>query len=137
MRGMLFLLIGFAVALAIGLWLAQEPASAPGAVIVSGTPEPEAPYFDWPLFLALAALAWGTAFIVRPGWLCLAHSLLIAALGSVLIAAGALGTLLDAGFNPYTKSYGPTVVGFGAAILASRLLTFVLWLRAQTAKRPT
>lgn len=134
---MLFLLLGFAVALAIGIGMTKLFGSSLTAdMVVPGTLPPETDQFDWPMFCALAALAWGTAFIIRPRWLCIAISLLIVALGSVLIAAGALGTLLDAGFNPYTKSYGPAVVGFGAAILASRLLTLVLWWRASTSKRP-
>lgn len=136
MRGMLYLLIGFAVALAIGIGMTKMFGASPTAdMVVPGTLPPEAEGFDWPLFCALAALAWGTAFIVRPRWLCIAVSLLVVALGSVFIAAGALGTLLDAGFNPYRESYGPIVVGFGAAILASRLLTLVLWWRASTVKR--
>lgn len=136
MRGMLYLLIGFAVALALGIWLAGMPGSPQDTpIVVSGTPAPETPYFDWPLFCALLALAWGTAFVTRPRWFSLALSLLVVALGSVLIAAGALGTLLDAGFNPQSKSYGPAVVGFGALILASRLLTLVLWWRATIVKK--
>lgn len=136
MRGMLYLLIGLAVALAIGIWMAEMFGSSPSAdMVVPGTLPPETERFDWPLFCALAVLAWGTAFVIRPLWLCIAISLPVVALGSVLIAAGALGTLLDAGFNPQRESYGPIVVGFGAAILASRLLTLVLWWRASTVKR--
>ncbi len=132
---MLYLLIGFAVALAIGVWLAGTSGSTQDAAIaVSGTPEPEN-YFDWPLFCALAALAWFTAFYTRPGWFCFLHTLVVMLVAGVLVVGGALSAYWDHYMKPGDQT-GRLIVGFGALMLASRLATFYLLWR-KSAQRPS
>ncbi|WP_242113070.1 hypothetical protein [Luteimonas aquatica] len=124
MRGTLFLLIGFAAAVALGVWWMDASTLQAGKQVAAGTEY--APPLDHATLWAFTAAAWLSAFAVRTPWLYAAHTILFVLLGLALIGLGLAGAWLDAGFRPWERSQGPALIGFGAAILASRALMMVL-----------
>lgn len=131
------MLLGFAAMVMLGMWLMGSPAASPEKAIVSSSASIENSPQDWAPLWALLVMAWGTAFAVRTRWLWIAHSVLVVAIGIVLILAGLMSTLLEAGFRPWEKPAGPAIVGFGALILASRALMAVLLLRYKSSRSQT
>lgn len=131
---MLFLLIGFAGALLVGGALFSSPAPVP--VSAAGSDSAVAPAGGAVLWWC-AALAWLTALLAQPRWLWITHMILVTLSGLLLVAAGLLGFMLDAGFNPGSASQGPAIVGAGALILASRALAVYLRIRATSTEAPT
>lgn len=123
MRSMLFLLGGFAIVLLLGFWMAgsMTPQETPAAGPASSSADPA------PLWL-LALLAWATAFFVRPLWLCVSLTAVVVFLGGLFVVLGAINGYADSHLRP-NQSGSWTLLQVGALMLASRVVTFLLWLR--------
>ncbi|MCL1635536.1 hypothetical protein M2650_12980 [Luteimonas sp. SX5] len=127
MRPMLFLLGGFAVVLILGFWMANSmvpPSPSAAAIATTG----QSPSSDSTSLWLFAVLAWATAFFVRPLWLSATLTAGVVFVGGVFVVLGALNGYADSHLRPnYSGSW--TVFQVGVLMLASRVVTFLLWLR--------
>lgn len=126
MRSMLFLLGGFAVVLILGFWLANSMVPQETAAVATAS-EQTSSADRAPLWL-LALLAWATAFFVRPLWLFVPLTAGVVFLGGVFVVLGALNGYADSHLRP-NQSGSWALLQVGALMLASRIVTFLLWLR--------
>ncbi|HJR73852.1 MAG TPA: hypothetical protein VJ806_09470 [Luteimonas sp.] len=128
MRGMLFLLLGFAVVLVLGmLALPSGPSPQEGAQPPTMGPVAHEPT-DWALIGVLLIASWATAFLQRPFWLSLLLSVAVAGFGTLLVLGGALAGYADSYLRPSYKGAWP-LFWCGVAMVASRIVTLYLWFR--------
>lgn len=126
MRPMLFLLGGFAVVLFLGFWMANSMVPpSPEAAAVATTQSSSS---DGASLWLFAALAWATAFFVRPLWLFVPLTAGVVFVGGVFVVLGALNGYADAHLRPNSSGTW-TLLQVGVLMLASRVATFLLWLR--------
>ncbi|MCL1635535.1 hypothetical protein M2650_12975 [Luteimonas sp. SX5] len=135
MRSILYLLIGFAAVLLAGFWFADSM-MAPLQQTVSAAEPMALRSADMPMLWALTALAWFTAFYVRPWWLCLLHNLIVLFFAGLFIVGGAATAYFDHYMNP-KDDIGRVTFWFGVLILASRVVTLFLLLRKPPAEALT
>lgn len=126
MRSMLFLLGGFAIVLILGFWMANSMVPQEAAV-VAATAGQTSTADRAPLWL-FALLAWATAFFVRPLWLSVSLTVAVVFLGGVFVVLGALNGYADSHLRP-NQSGSWALFQVGLLMLASRVVTFLLWLR--------
>lgn len=126
MRSMLFLLGGFAIVLILGFWMANAMVPQETAAVVATAGQTSSS--DRTPFWLLALLAWVTAFFVRPLWLSVSLTVVVVFLGGVFVVLGALNGYADDHLRP---NHGGSWALFqvGVLMLASRVVTFLLWLR--------
>ncbi len=128
MRSTLFLLGGFAIVLILGFWMANSmvPPSSDAANAVATTGQPSSS--DSASLWLFAVLAWATAFFVRPLWLFMLLTAGVVFVGGVFVVLGALNGYADTHLRP-NDSGSWTLFQVGVLMLASRVVTFLLWLR--------
>lgn len=131
MRSMLFLLGGFAVVLMLGFWMANSMVPQETAAVVA--PGGQASSADRAPLWLLALLAWATAFFVRPLWLSMSLTAGVVFLGGVFVVLGALNGYADSHLRP-NQSGSWALFQVGVLMLASRVVTFLLWLRKAPAE---
>ncbi len=113
MRNLLFLVAGMGVVIALGFWLA-------GSMVPSvEQPTPESGSAA-PLWL-LTAIAWGTAFLSRPRWVCWLLTVGVIFVGGVLIVLGGLSGYWDSHMRG-SGDQGWTTFWVGVLMLGSRLV---------------
>lgn len=128
MRSLLFLLGGFAVVLILGFWMANSmvPASpSDTAAVAAAAPSSSS---DRGTLWLFAVLAWATAFFIRPLWLSATLAAGVVFVGGVFVVLGAMSGYADSHLRP-NDSGSWTLFQVGLAMLASRVVTFLLWLR--------
>lgn len=126
MRSMLFLLGGFAVVLILGFWMANSMVPQETAAVAESAGQASSADRT-PLWL-LALLAWATAFFVRPLWLSVSLTAVVVFLGGLFVVLGALNGYADSHLRP-NQSGSWALLQVGVLMLASRVVTFLLWLR--------
>lgn len=125
---MLFLLLGFAIVLALGmLAIPSVPSPQEGVQPPTMGPVAHEPT-DWMLIGTLLAASWASAFMLRPLWLSLLLSVAVAGFGALLIVGGALAGYADSYLRPSYKGAWP-LFWCGVAMMASRIVTLYLWFR--------
>lgn len=125
---MLFLLLGFAIVLALGmLAIPSVPSPQEGGQPPTMGPVAHEPT-DWMLIGTLLAASWASAFMLRPLWLSLLLSVAVAGFGALLIVGGALAGYADSYLRPSYKGAWP-LFWCGVAMMASRIVTLYLWFR--------
>lgn len=128
------MLIGFAAMLLIGLWSA-DLLMAPSQQTFAAAEPMARRSADMPMLWTLTALAWFTAFYIRPWWLCLLHNLIILFFAGLFIIGGAAVAYFDHYMNP-KDDIGRVMFWFGVAMLASRAVTLFLFLLLLLRKPP-
>lgn len=126
MRSMLFLLGGFAVVLLLGFWMANSMVPQETAAVAESAGQASSTDRT-PLWL-LALLAWVMAFFVRPLWLSISLTAVVVFVGGLFVILGALNGYADSHLRP-NQSGSWVVLQVGVLMLASRVVTFLLWLR--------
>lgn len=126
MRSMLFLLGGFAIVLILGFWMANSMVPQETAAVAESAAQASSADRT-PLWL-LALLAWVTAFFVRPLWLSVPLTAVVVFLGGLFVVLGALNGYADSHLRP-NQSGSWALFQVGVLMLASRVVTFLQWLR--------
>ncbi len=130
---MLFLLGGMGAVLLLGFWMAnsmvpQEPAAV--AVAVRGASP------DRSMLWLFALAAWATAFFVRPWWVSVPLAAIVVLVGFLFVVIGALVGYSDSHLRP-SQSTASITLQVGLMMLASRVATFLVWLRNPSPEEPT
>ncbi len=126
MRSLLSLLGGLTAVLILGFWMADSMVPQESAAMA--TAAAQAPSEDRTSFWLLAVLAWVTAFFVRPSWLSLPLTVIVVFLGGVFVVLGALNGYADAHLRP-NQGGSWALLQVGMLMLASRVFTFLRWIR--------
>lgn len=126
MRSMLFLLGGFAVVLMLGFWMANSMVPQETAAVAANGGQTSSA--DRGMLWLFALAAWATAFFVRPLWLSVSLTAVVVFFGGLFVILGALNGYADSHLRP-NQSGSWAVFQVGVLMLASRVVTFLLWLR--------
>lgn len=124
MRGMLFLLIGLVLACVAGFTMFDAPTPR----IEDAVPLDAAPTTSPPLALfgLLVFGSWATLLIRNSSWLRIALFVLVVAIGTLILLAGAFSAYWDHFMRP-SETAGWWWIGAGGLMLLSQI---VGWLRA-------
>jgi len=128
---MLYLLVGFAVVMALGTWLTGPSeatvANAAGSAHVLAVPT-RGFSTEW----SLVFVAWATSIIIRPRWLCMLMSILVVVPGVALVAFAGESANVDSPLLP-DDTTAMTLVKIGWLLLLSRAATAALLSRSKRA----